>query len=177
MEMLRLDEVGALLEATPVMLRVQLDRLDDRVLCWRPAPGEWCIKEVIGHLIETDRIAFWGRIQHMLEEDYPTLGGMDVNAVAAARRDDEWPVNELLNELSALRAEIGPMVAGLGPDDLARTGRYPKFGDLSVQDLVYEWPFHDANHIKQIQNIIQAWTLPGMGEAMRAAVTDTTSGK
>ena len=172
MEMLRLDEVGALLEATPVMLRVQLDRLDDRVLCWRPAPGEWCIKEVIGHLIETDRIAFWGRIRQMREEDYPILSGMDVNAVAAARRDDQWPVDDLLNELSVLRAEIGPMVAGLSPADLARKGRYPKLGgDLSVQDLVYEWPFHDANHIKQIQDILQAWALPGMGELMRAAVT------
>jgi len=170
MDTLTLKEIGALLEATPALLRVQLTGLDDAILRWRPAPGEWCIKEVIGHLIETDRIAFMGRIRLMIDEDYPTLGGMDVKGVAAARRDDARDLGELLDELTGLRAEIGPIVAALGSEELAHAGSYPKFGELSVQDLVYEWPFHDANHIKQIQDVIQAWALPGMGELMRNAV-------
>ncbi len=168
---LTLQEIGNLLEATPALLRVQLGGLDDAILRWRPDIGEWCIKEVIGHLIETDRIAFMGRVQQMLDADYPTLGGMDVNDIAAARHDDERDLGELLDELTTLRAEISPKVSALHASDLARAGAYPRLESMSVQDLVYEWPFHDANHIKQIQDIIMAWSLPGMGEAMRKAVT------
>lgn len=168
---LTLHEIGNLLEATPALLRVQLGGLDNAILRWRPAAGEWCIKEVIGHLIETDRIAFMGRVRQMLDADYPTLGGMDVDGIAAARRDDERDLGELLDELTALRAEIGPFVAALSSEELARAGAYPRLESMSVQDLIYEWPFHDANHIKQIQDIIMAWSLPGMGEAMRNAVS------
>ena len=119
---LTLHEIGNLLEATPALLRVQLGGLDNAILRWRPAAGEWCIKEVIGHLIETDHIAFMGRVRQMLDADYPTLGGMDVDGIAAARRDDERDLGELLDELTALRAEIGPFVAALSSEELARAG-------------------------------------------------------
>jgi hypothetical protein len=145
--------------------------LDDDLLAWRPAADEWCIKEIIGHLIETDRLAFRGRIELMLAHEHPALGGMDVHGVATARQDDGRPLGELLAELRAERALAAPLVAGLTRAELERTGAYAKLGELRVADLVYEWPFHDAAHLTQMQEIIRLRALPGMSAAMQAAVS------
>lgn len=165
------EQVARMLAATPGMLRAQLAAVDDALLRWRPAPGEWCIKEVIGHLIETDRVAFMGRIRLMLAEERPTLGGMDVNGVAAARRDDAKPLADLLAELEETRRDVVSFVAGLTPEQMTRPGFYPRLeGDLTVADFVYEWPFHDAGHMSQIQDNLRAYLLPNMGDRMRRAV-------
>ncbi len=49
------SEVAALLEAAMATLRAELGALPERVTAWHPAAGEWCAKEVVGHLVETDR--------------------------------------------------------------------------------------------------------------------------
>lgn len=55
---LDLNEIAALIQATPQTLRQELNGLGAEVWQWRPAPDQWCINEVIGHLIEVDRNAF-----------------------------------------------------------------------------------------------------------------------
>ena len=138
MRLLTMNEIADALEGMPDLCAAQLSAFDDDLLSWRPDEGEWCIKEIIGHLIETDRIAFRGRIEQLLSEEEPVLGGMDVNAVAAARRDDARPLAELLDALREEREHAGSLVRGLGPSDLSRSGPYPRLGQLSVADLVYE---------------------------------------
>ena len=162
--------VAAVLRSTPSVLRAQLLSLDDAALRWRATPEDWCIKEVIGHLIETDRDAFMGRIKTMIASEHPTLGGMDIHGLVAERHDSERAVSELIDELAFQRVEIADFVAGLTPEDLACAGHYPRMGDLTVADFVYEWPFHDASHIAQIQDVIKAQMLPHMGALMRKAV-------
>lgn len=165
-----ITQVAAVLRATPDVLRAQLLPLDDTILRWRSGPDDWCIKEVIGHLIETDMDAFLGRAKAMIEEKYPTLGGMDIHGLVAERNDSDRAAADLLDDLARQRAEIADFVALLTPANLARRGNYPRLGDMTVADFVYEWPFHDASHIAQIQDIIKAQTLPHMGDLMREAV-------
>lgn len=164
------SQVAALLRSTPQVLRAQLIPLDDAALRWRISPEDWCIKEVIGHLVETDRDAFFGRIKTMMTSEHPTLGGMDIHGLVVDRKDSQRPVEELIDELAAQRHEIAEFVAGLTVEDLACPGYYPRLGNLTVADFVYEWPFHDASHIAQIQNNIKTQMLPHMGELMRKAV-------
>ncbi len=165
-----MNQVASVLRSTPDLLRAQLLPIAPSVLRWRPAAEEWCVNEVIGHLIETDMDAFLRRCRTMIEQDYPTLGGMDIHGLVASRKDSERNVADLLDVLAEQRIGICDWVAQLTPDDLARNGAYARLGELSVRDLVYEWPYHDANHIKQIQDLIQDQLLPQMGEGMRKAV-------
>lgn len=164
---LNLIQIAALIRATPRTLRSELGELEAGVSRWRPAPAEWCINEVIGHLIEADRNGFAGRIQTILAEDRPQLKGWDMKAVAARRRDCERDVFELLDELTAMRQESARMVAGLTPDQLMRSGLHPEVGELRVVDLIHEWIHHDRNHVKQILSNIQAFVWPNMGNAQR----------
>jgi len=142
---LRPTEVGRLLESAVAMIRAELAALPDDVLAWHPAPGEWCAKEVLGHLIESEGRGFAGRIRIILASD----------------------ATALVDEFARLRRESVALVAGLGAADLERGGRHPKVGLLRVGDLLHEWVHHDRNHLRQMLANIQALAWPHMGNARR----------
>lgn len=159
--------VAALLQSAAAMIHAELAALPAPVLAFHPAAGEWCAKEVLGHLIETERRGFAGRIRIILDGDAPALEGWDQEAVARARGDCARDGTALLQEFVRLRAESVPLVAGLRPADLARGGRHPKVGFLTVGDLLHEWVHHDRNHIRQMLAGAQAYAWPHMGNAQR----------
>jgi len=134
-------EVAALLPATITALRTELTALPDRLLGWHPAPGEWCVKEILGHLIEADRRGFDGRIRIILGSDTPQLERWEPADVARARGDCARPAAPLLDELTAMRRESATLVHGLREADLDRAGRHPTVGALRVRDLLQEWVY------------------------------------
>src|SRR5262249_42000925 len=142
--------VAGLLRAAGAQLAAEIGALPEAVLRHHPAAGEWCVKEVVGHLIEAERRGFAGRIRTLLAENNPTFVGWDQDEVARERKDCTRDGLELLVEFEALRNASAHLVAGLRPDDLARGGRHPKVGLLTIGDLLQEWVHHDRNHIRQI---------------------------
>ena len=134
---------------------------------WHPAPGEWCVNDVLGHLIEAERRGFAGRIRIILDAPTPALEGWDPAEVSRSRRDCEKPSDALLAEFLAMREDGARLVAGLTADGLAHIGRHPKVGDLSVRDVLQEWIYHDRNHLKQIVSNVQAWAWPHMGNTQK----------
>lgn len=164
---LNLAEIAALLRATPQILHTQLKAVGGEAGQWHPAPGEWCINEVIGHIIEADRHGFDGRIQTIMMQERLQLNTWDVPAVAARRHDCEQDSFRLVEELTVMRARSAQLVIGLRPDLLTRSGIHPQVGELRIVDLIHEWVHHDQNHLKQIFSNIQAYVWPYMGNAQR----------
>jgi len=160
-------EVAALLEAAMATLRAELGALPERVVAWHPAAGEWCAKEVLGHLIEAERRGFAGRIRIILAGHDPALGGWDQVEVARARRDCERAAGTLAEEFAATRRESVALVVGLRAADLGRGGRHPKVGPLRVAELLHEWVHHDRNHLRQMLANVQTFAWPHMGNAQR----------
>jgi len=160
-------QIAALLRAAAVALQAELGALPDAVLRHHPAPGEWCAKEVLGHLIEAERRGFAGRIRQILAEREPVLVGWDQEAVARERRDCERALAPLLDEFLALREEGAALAGALRPSELARGGQHPKVGYLTVADLLQEWVHHDRNHFRQILENVRAYVWPFMGNAQR----------
>jgi hypothetical protein len=160
-------EVAALLPAAVALLRAELAAVPERVLAWHPAPGEWCVKGVLGHLIEADRRGFAGRIRVILGADTPILERWDVDSVAAARRDCVKPADALLDELAALREDAATLVGRLIAADLERAGHHPTVGRLRVGDLLQEWVHHDRNHIRQVLANVQGYVWPAMGNSQK----------
>jgi DinB family protein len=157
--------VAALLESAVATVRAEVAALPESVLAFHPKPGEWCIKEVIGHLIEAERRGFAGRIRIILAGDTPKLEAWDQAEVARARRDCERDGRELLDELARMRKDSASLASGLREADLARAGLHPKVGLLRVGDLLHEWVHHDRNHLKQILANVQEYAWPHMGNA------------
>ncbi len=159
---------AALLGASAASLRAELLGMSPALAAWHPAAGEWCAKEVIGHLIEAEQRGFAGRVREILASPAePRFTAWDQAAVARERRDCGRAVGALLDELDALRDDSCSLVAGLGGGDLGRGGHHPTVGYLRVADLLHEWVHHDRNHLKQILSNVQAFAWPSMGNAQK----------
>ncbi|MGI8609447.1 MAG: DinB family protein [Candidatus Dormibacteria bacterium] len=72
---------------------------------WRPAEGDWCIKECIGHMIETEAHGFAGRIRRILAEPGLTERGWDQAQVQRDRQDHRRPLAALLDSFGEMRVE------------------------------------------------------------------------
>lgn len=160
---INLTQTAALLQATPQTLRSELSPLPPEVMSWKPTPKQWCINEIIGHLIETDERAFAGRIRIIISQDRPTLKDGDADAIIAQRGDAQKDSFDLIAELEALREDHAKLVLSLIPEQLACVGVHPRAGELRVIDFVEEWPYHDRAHLKQILHIIQQFLWSEMG--------------
>lgn len=163
-------EVAPLLRATLEILAAEIVALPDEALSWHPAPDEWCIKEVLGHLIEAERRGFAGRIREILASHEPSLEGWDPAAVARARRDCGKDVRTLLDELQRLRDASAALVESLSGADLGRAGVHPSVGRLRVADLLHEWVHHDRNHLKQALANVQAFVWPHLANAQKFSI-------
>jgi hypothetical protein len=165
-------QAAALLKTMPIILRAEFEAAPGEFLRWRPAPEEWCVLEVVGHLIETEERGFAGRICTILAEERPRFSAWDPSAVAGERQDRQGDPAQLLAEFSGRRTAGAALVEALTAADLARGGDHPEVGFLTVNDLLHEWIHHDANHLRQILANVQAYTWPSMGNAQRFSAPD-----
>ncbi|HEX8905336.1 MAG TPA: DinB family protein [Longimicrobiaceae bacterium] len=132
------DELPAFLRGIPA------DRHDHRY-----AEGKWSVKEVIGHLSDTERV-FAYRALRFARGDRTELPGFDENAYTPAgefgRRDWESLVEEWL---SVRRASLS-LLRGLPPEAAARRG--PANGqDISVRALAYIMAGHVVHHTRLLR--------------------------
>jgi hypothetical protein len=170
--------IADLLEATATTVSAELLALGSDA-GWRPAPGDWCANECVGHLIEAERRGFAGRIRTILAaagDDRPflppDLESWDPPAVAEARRDHLREPRALSEEFAALRTDGVELVRSLSDTDLPRWGTHPQVGPLRVDELLGEWVHHDRNHVRQLLAVTQARVWGQMGNARRFSLEE-----
>jgi len=134
---------------------------------WHPAPGAWCAREVVGHLIEAERRGFAGRIRAMIDEHRPTFEPWDQAATEVERHDCDKESRALVDEFVTLRRESVGMVKKLDAAALRRSGVHATVGELFVPDLLHAWVHHDRNHTKQLLSISMARVWPHMANAQK----------
>ena len=160
-------EVAGLLDSTRGTVLAEVRALPQDALEWHPAPGEWCVKECLGHLTEADRRGFNGRIRRILAESEPFLASWDQAQVERERQDCRRSAADLLAEFDLLRADSVALLNGLSDVDLQRGGTHATVGYVRVVDLIHEWVHHDRNHVRQLQAVVQAYVWPAMGNCQR----------
>jgi hypothetical protein len=160
-------EIADVLNSSGHAFASTLDALPPEAAAWHPKPGEWCVNECVGHIIESEERGFAGRIRILLGADEPDLGTWDQVAVAKERKDCERAPSELRDELLAVRKESVSMIRSLRPEQLKRGGMHPEVGRLTVDEVLHEWVHHDGNHLRQALGNVQAYVWSQMGNAQR----------
>ena len=160
-------QVAESLRVTPALLRSIVATLPPELLERRPAPGEWSIKEILGHLIIAEELGLVGRIRALMASDEPTLALWDQVAIARERNDDARDARELLDEFEVTRERNLSLVRSLQPADLERGGHHPEIGYVRVSDFMHEWVYHDQAHLQQILQIVQQNVWPYLGNTQR----------
>jgi len=159
------EEIADLLDASGHAFVGVLQAMPPEAAAWRPAEGEWCVNECVGHVIEAEKHGFAGRIRIMLGAENPGLETWDQVGVAKARRDCERKPDELRAEFEPLRRDSIALVRSLKPEQLERPGLHPEVGGLTVGELLHEWVHHDGNHLRQALANVQAYVWSRMGNA------------
>jgi hypothetical protein len=106
----QLPELGSLLAG-----------LTDEQSQFRYAPDKWSIREVLGHLIDTERV-FSYRATAFSRADRSALPSFDQAEWAPYGRYHERPLADLLEELTAVRHATVALMRGMPEEALARRG-------------------------------------------------------
>ncbi len=112
---------------------------------YRYAPGKWSVKEVLGHLIDAERI-FTCRALRFARKDPTPLPGFDQDPYVEAANFDSHPWNNLIAEFEHVRRSTILFFRALAPDDLLRTGT-ASGNAITVRALGYIIAGHELHHM------------------------------
>lgn len=98
-----------------------LDSVDERRAGHRYAPGKWSVKEVIGHLVDTERVFAYRALSFSRGAPEP-IPGMDQDRWIDGARFDELPLAEIVTDLCAVRASTLTLFRGFSERQWQRTG-------------------------------------------------------
>jgi len=109
------------------------------------APGKWSVKEVIGHLIDAERI-FSYRALRFARADTTPLSSFDENTYVPAGKFGMRTVADLAEEFACVRGASLHLARHLDAEALARRG--PASGHpISVRALLYIIAGHELHHV------------------------------
>ncbi len=113
------------------------------------APGKWTLKEMIGHLCDTERI-FGYRALCMARGDQQSLPGMDENEYMVHANFAGRTIESLILEYDSVRNATIQFLTNLTEDDLNRTGTANN-GHFTVNALMYIIAGHELHHLAIIK--------------------------
>jgi hypothetical protein len=140
-----------LLERTPRILRSMLQDLPLELAAANEGDQTWSPFDVLGHLIHGERTDWIPRLKILMESgESRAFDPFDMYAQFEASKGKT--IEELLDTFYALRSESIRALSEMriGPDDLARTGKHPELGRVTLEELLATWVAHDLDHIVQI---------------------------
>ncbi len=135
--------------------------------------SEWRVRDVLAHFVSAERsfklliadIAAGGEgaprdmdIVEFNEEEVPKL--------------DALPVEELLTAFHDARKDLIALTVSLAPDDLAKTGYHPWFGDVELQQMLKLVYRHNMIHLRDIRKALRDGSPVPHKDIMPPAKTD-----
>jgi hypothetical protein len=143
-------QIWAELNAQPATLRAMLKHVSAQHAIARPAPSEWSINEVIGHLIDAERL-FSFRAFHVSRGDTAPLPSFDQDMYVPAGEYNTRTLSDLLDEFEAARISSIHLVKHLTDDMLVRIGTASGYA-VSTRALVYMLAGHVTYHIISLRD-------------------------
>ena len=116
---------------------------------FRYAPDKWTIKEVIGHITDTERIMAY-RLLSIARGEKVALPGYDDESYVLHADFNQLSVEELLENLEAVRHSTTLLLKSLNEDAWLRTGN-ANGSAITVRALAYIIAGHELHH----RNIIR----------------------
>jgi len=126
-----------------------LERLSDQQADYRYAPGKWSIKEVLGHLTDTERIMSY-RALRMARGDQKPLAGFEQDDYVRAAEFGHRTLAGLLEEFNAVRRATLALFQNLEPEAWTRRG-IANEKEVTVRALAYIIAGHELHHRKILQ--------------------------
>lgn len=111
----------------------------------RYAEGKWSIREVIGHMTDTERV-FVYRAMRFARNDQTDLPGFDENTFVANATFETRSLASLCDEFAAVRAASVEFFASLTPPEFERSGTANK-NRMTVRAAAWVTAGHELHHL------------------------------
>ena len=130
-------------------LHVALDTLSDPQACFQPAPSEWSIKEVMGHLNDVERV-FSYRLLRISRGDQTPLPGFEQEEYVRAAGFDRSSLRDLVEEFEHLRRANLIAIQHLTEEAVNCRGSASGY-TVSARALIYMLVGHVDHHMASLQ--------------------------
>jgi hypothetical protein len=139
-------DVVELLRSGGAELLEALGRIPEERGGHRYAPEKWTIREVIGHLIDAERI-FGYRALRFARGDQTPVPGFDENVYVTTAGSDARTISSLVDELAVVRESSALLFESLPAEAWLRTG-IANGQPISVRALAYVTAGHPRHHLR-----------------------------
>jgi len=120
---------------------IPMDKFD-----YRYAEGKWTIKDIIQHLIDSERV-FSYRALRISRNDKTPLPGFDENNYVDNTNANSRSIQDLLTEMAVVRQSTLSLFKSFSQEQLSRTG-IASANEVSVRALGFIIMGHQKHHMK-----------------------------
>ena len=149
------EDTVALLARTPATLNAFLRDLPESWTRRNEGAETWSVFDILGHLIHGERTDWMPRARMILQFG-ESQAFEPFDRLAQERESQGKSLARLLDEFALLRGESLVQLRDLNlrPEDLARRGRHPALGVVTLSQLLAAWAVHDLTHLHQISRVM-----------------------
>lgn len=139
------DDVVTALEGQSGEIAAALSSVPPDRETFRYAPGKWTVREVVGHVLDSERV-FGYRALAIARGETASLPAFDENEYARTAGHDRTPLPSLLEELTHLRASHVAMFRHLDDEAWGRVGT-ANARSVTPRALAYVLVGHGRHHL------------------------------
>ena len=143
------------LERTPDVIETMLKNLPDEWIMLNEGGESWSAYNIVGHYIHGEKTDWIPRMEIILS-DNTEKHFVPFNRFAQFTDSKGKSLDQLLDEFKKLRLQNLEQLKSVEFTDelLNRTGIHPKFGSVTLRQLLAAWVVHDLTHIYQISRVM-----------------------
>jgi hypothetical protein len=145
----------SLLTRTPATLDALLRDLPEAWTLRNEGENTWTVLDVVAHLIHGENTDWMPRAKRILQSG-ETKPFDPFDRQGHIQESQGKSLGQLLDDFAQLRSEnLSELRAlNLRPEDLAKRGRHPALGPVTLSQLLATWAAHDLTHLHQISRIM-----------------------
>ncbi len=149
--------MSARLESSARAIEALVAPVDPELARFRPAPGKWSILEILGHLVDEERLDFRARVASTLADPDADWPAIEPERWVREGDFNAREVHVLLGAFLEERRRSLAWLSGVHDADWGRSHHHPTLGeDFTAASLLCAWAAHDVLHIRQISGVLYA---------------------
>jgi hypothetical protein len=120
---------------------------------WKPDPNQWCMLEVVCHLLDEEKKDFRTRVEYVLRDPTDPLPMFDPIKSVTDRKYIEQDFETKAKEFLLERSNSINWLRSVRKPAWKNEYQHPKLGPMSAELFLINWLAHDHIHIRQINRL------------------------
>lgn len=143
------EDVLSAIEQQSSVTQKLLSGLDEGRAAYRYADGKWSVKEVIGHMVDSERVLGWRALAIARGETKP-LPGFDEDEYVRNAEFDAWRLGDLAESYALARRATIVFLQNLPQEAWDRRGVANGFA-VTVRGLAWVIVGHERHHLNVLR--------------------------